>query len=189
RYTPVTPYADSKALGEQLLTHAARRGALQVTVYRPPSVHDGDRDLTRSFAEFCRRWPLLVVGDGQQPVPVSLAGNVGAAVAALCDADDPPLIVIHPYEGHTVRSLYETFGRGRPIRALPEGSVRRTLRCAEPVTRAYPHSAAIIRRAELLLLGQAQVASWLSSTGFRPPLGRAAWREVALTAARSRRTG
>lgn len=183
RYAPVTPYAASKVLGEQLLTDAARRGATQVTIYRPPSVHDWDRDVTRSFAAFCRRWPLVVVGDGNQPVPVSLAGNVGAATAALVAAEDPPFIVLHPYEGQTVRSLYETFGPGRPIHALPEPVVRWTLRAVEPLARRIPIAAAVSRRAELLLLGQAQSESWLTISGFRPPLGAAAWHRVAQTAA------
>ncbi|EIV93307.1 NAD-dependent epimerase/dehydratase family protein [Frankia sp. QA3] len=179
RYAPVTPYARSKTLGEQLLRDAAAGGRVEVTLYRPPSVHGPGRRMTSAFAAFCQRWPLVTCGDGNQPVPVALIGNIGAAVAAILAADSAPLVVSHPYEGHTVRTLYETFAPGRPLRTLPTRVVRGLLRAAEPSGQWLPPLSALCRRAELLLFGQGQEPGWLEARGFRLPLGQPAWDEVA----------
>jgi len=179
RYAPVSPYAEAKTLGERLLAGLAGRGRLSVTLFRPPSVHGPGRDLTRAFARWCHRFPLVVSGEGDQPVPVALIGNVAAAVAALVTADGPPLIVSYPSEGHTVRSLYESFAPGRRIWSLPPGVVRVALGVLEPVGRVFPPAAAASRRPELLLLGQGQARSWLEGQGFVLPLGRADWAELA----------
>ncbi|WP_261567635.1 NAD-dependent epimerase/dehydratase family protein [Frankia gtarii] len=179
RYAPVNPYARSKTLGEQLLRDAAAADRVEVTLYRPPSVHGPERRMTTAFAAFCQRWPLVTCGDGDQPVPVALIGNVGATVAAILAADSAPLVVSHPYEGHTVRTLYETFAPGRPLRPLPTRAVRRLLRAAEPTGQWLPPLSAVCRRAELLLFGQRQERSWLDAHDFRLPLGQPAWDEVA----------
>ncbi|OHV39956.1 MULTISPECIES: NAD-dependent epimerase/dehydratase family protein [Pseudofrankia] len=179
RYAPVSPYAEAKALGERLLTGLAGTSRLSVILFRPPSVHGAGRDLTRAFARWCDRFPLVVSGRGDQPVPVALIGNVAAALAALVTADDPPLIVSHPSEGHTVRSLYGSFAPGRRIWSLPPGVVRAVLRALEPVGRVFPPVAAASRRPELLLLGQAQATSWLEGQRFVLPLGHAEWAELA----------
>jgi len=173
RYAPVSPYTETKVLGERLLTGLAGTGRLSVILYRPPSVHGPERDLTRAFVRWCDRFPLVVNGKGDQPVPVALIGNVAAALAALAVADDPPLIVSHPSEGYTVRSLYESVAPGRRIWSLPPGMVGAGLRALEPVGRAFPRVAAASRRLELLLLGQAQAPSWLESQRFVLPLGHA----------------
>lgn len=178
-YAPVTPYARAKVLGEQLLRDAAARGTVATTVYRPPSVHGPGRRMTSDFAAFCRRFPLVTCADGSQPVPVALVGNVGAALAEIVTADDAPLVVSHPYEGHTVRTLYETFAPGRPLRCLPAAAVGALLRAAEPTGSWLPPLGALCRRAELMLLGQAQAPGWLAARGFRLPLGQAAWDELA----------
>ncbi|MCK9896403.1 NAD(P)-dependent oxidoreductase [Frankia sp. AgB32] len=178
-YAPVTPYARAKMLGEQLLRDAAARGQVAVTLYRPPSVHGWGRRMTSDFAAFCRRWPLVACDSGDQPVPVALVGNVGAAVAAILAAEHAPLVVAHPSEGHTVRSLYQTFAPGRPLCSLPAPAVRALLHAAEPTGQWLAPLGALCRRAELLLLGQAQEPGWLPSVGFAPPLGRAAWDELA----------
>ncbi|MCM3925909.1 NAD-dependent epimerase/dehydratase family protein, partial [Frankia sp. AiPs1] len=179
RYAPVNPYARSKTLGEQLLRDAAAAGSVEVTLYRPPSVHGLGRRMTTAFAAFCRRWPLVTCGDGSQPVPVALIGNIGAAVAAILAANGAPLVVSHPYEGHTVRSLYETFAPGRPVHPLPARTVQGLLRAAEPTGQWLPPLSAVCRRAELLLFGQGQERGWLDARGFRLPLGQPAWDEVA----------
>jgi nucleoside-diphosphate-sugar epimerase len=178
-YAPVNPYADAKALGERLLLRFAALSAPELVVYRPPSVHGAGRDRSRSFAAFARRWPLVVCGAGDQPVPVALVGNVGAVAAALVAAPDPPTIVTHPNEGYAVRSLYETFAPGRRIRSVPGRPVHAALRLAEPVGRVLPPVAALSRRAELLLVGQEQAPSWLDTQGFTLPLGHADWNRVA----------
>ncbi|KJE25631.1 nucleoside-diphosphate-sugar epimerase [Frankia torreyi] len=178
-YAPVNPYARSKTLGEQLLRDAAAAGRVEVILYRPPSVHGPGRRMTTAFAAFCRRWPLVTCGDGSQPVPVALIGNVGAVVAAILAATTAPLVVSHPYEGHTVRSLYGTFAPGRPLHPLPTRAVRGLLRSAEPTGQWLPPLSAVCRRAELLLFGQGQQRGWLDARGFRLPLGQPAWDEVA----------
>ncbi|MCK9903287.1 hypothetical protein CC117_00995 [Parafrankia colletiae] len=176
---PVSPYAESKALGERLLLAQAQDVGLRLTVYRPTSVHGSGRALTRSFARFCRRWPLVVAGNGDQPVPACLVGNVGAGVATVAEAQEPPLIALQPYEGQTVRSLYETFAPTRRIHRVPEATVQRTLRKAAPVASRLSPVAWISRRAELLLLGQQVATTWLDQEGFRPPLGAEGWSQLA----------
>jgi nucleoside-diphosphate-sugar epimerase len=177
---PVNPYTEAKALGERLLREFAAGGDKpEVVRYRPASVHGADRPLSRSFAAFARRWPLVVCDRGDQPVPVALVGNVGAVIAALVDADGPPAVVTHPSEGYTVRSLYAAFAPGRRIYSVPERPVRGALRLAEPVGRALAPVAALSRRAELLLVGQAQAQSWLESQGFVLPYGPAELARVA----------
>ncbi|MCM3884765.1 NAD(P)-dependent oxidoreductase [Frankia sp. R82] len=185
RYAPLTPYARSKTLGEQLLRDAADRGRVAVTIYRPPSVHGPQRRMTTAFAAFCRRYPLVTCGDGAQPVPVALVGNVGAVVAAILAAGQAPFVVAHPYEGHTVRTLYETFAPGRPLHAAPAALVRSLLEAAAPTAQWLAPLGAVCRRAELLLLGQAQRPGWLTARGFELPLGRPAWTELAAVASRA----
>ncbi|CAO5168971.1 Nucleoside-diphosphate-sugar epimerase [Frankia sp. AiPs1] len=181
-YAPVTPYGRSKTLGEQLLRDAAEGGQLDITIYRPPSVHGPGRHMTAAFAAFCRRFPLVTCGDGNQPVPVALVGNIGAAVAAILRAEHAPFVVAHPHEGHTVRTLYETFAPGRPLCVLPTALVRSLLGMAEPTGQWLAPLGAVCRRAELLLFGQAQQSGWLGTRGFAPPLGRAAWDQLAAEA-------
>jgi nucleoside-diphosphate-sugar epimerase len=179
RYAPVTPYAEAKALGERLLIALAGASRLSITLFRPPSVHGSGRDLTRAFARWCDRFPLVVSGRGDQPVPVALIGNVAAAIVAIAAAADPPLIVSYPSEGHTVRSLYQAFAPGRRIWSVPPGVARGVLRAAEPVGRVLPAVAAASRRPELLLLGQRQAPSWLAGQRFALPLGHSEWAELA----------
>jgi len=179
RYAPVSPYSETKVLGERLLTGLAGTGRLSVVLYRPPSVHGPERALTRAFVRWCDRFPLVVSGKGDQPVPVALIGNVAAALVALAVADDPPLIVSHPSEGYTVGSLYESVAPGKRIWSLPPGMVRAGLRALEPVGRAFPQAAAASWRLELLLLGQAQAPSWLESQRFVLPCGPAELAELA----------
>jgi nucleoside-diphosphate-sugar epimerase len=183
-YGPVSPYAESKALAERLLlAHArsggCRHGGHRPTIYRPTSVHGCDRALTRSFARFARRWPLVVTGEGDQPVPVCLVGNVGAGIAAVVRAPEPPAVALQPYEDLTVRSLYELFAAGRRIRRLPAGAVRRAVGRAARVSGRVGAVAGPVRRLELLLLGQATAPTWLDGHGFRPPLGPEAWARLA----------
>lgn len=171
-FAPVNPYTDAKAIGERLLREFAAGGDKpRIVRYRPPSVHGPDRALSRSFATFARRWPLVVCGRGDQPVPVAQVGNVGAVIAALVDVADPPDVVSHPSEGYTVRSLYEKVAPGRRIHTVPARPVRGALRLAALVGRLLPPAAAASRRAELLLLGQGQVPSWLERQGFVLPFG------------------
>lgn len=178
-YGPVSPYAASKALGERLLLAHARSGGHRPTLYRPTSVHGPDRALTRSFARFARRWPLVVAGEGDQPVPVCLVGNVGAGIAAVVRAPEPPGIALQPYEELTVRSLYHVFAAGRRIRRLPAGAVRRVLGPAARMSGRVGAVAGPVRRLELLLLGQATARTWLDGHGFHPPLGAEAWAQLA----------
>ncbi|WP_163548993.1 NAD-dependent epimerase/dehydratase family protein [Candidatus Frankia nodulisporulans] len=179
RYAPLTPYARSKTLGEQLLRDAAARGRVAVTLYRPPSVHGSGRRMTAAFAAFCRRYPLVTCGDGEQPVPVALIGNVGAVIAAILAAEHAPFVVAHPYEGHTVRSLYETFAPGRRLHTTPPALVRGLLDVTAPTGQWLAPLGALCRRADLLLLGQAQRPGWLRHRDFELPLGRPAWHELA----------
>jgi len=186
-FSPVSPYGDAKALGEGLLRGFAAAGdKIEIVRYRPPSVHGPDRELTRSFAAFTRRLPLVVCNHGDAPVPVALVDNVGAILAALVTAAAPAQVVTHPSEGYTVRSLYEMFAPGRRIRSVPGRPVRAGLRLLEPVGRAVPLVAALARRAELLLIGQGQAPGWLEDQGFVLPFGRVSWESVARAAGRPR---
>lgn len=169
-----SPYAFSKAEGERRV----RLEFAEATIYRPPSVHAAGRRVTSMTVRVAGSPIATVAAPGNQPSPQALIGNVASAIAFLAVTENsPPSVVIHPWEGLTSLDLMELLGGKRPLvlpRALARG-ICQTLELAGTQVRGL---AANARRVEMLWFGQDQAASWLSTVGWTPPLGRDAWREL-----------
>lgn len=171
-------YARSKALGERLVRRA---GGDRVVVYRPPSVHAADRRVTRLIARIGGSPLSTVARPGTDPSPQALLGNVADAVAFLATTPQaPPPVVIHPWEGLTTTDVMEVLG-GRTPRRLPRWLARALVTLARGAGAVVPAVAANARRVEMLWFGQAQATSWLTTAGWEPPLGRAAWTDLGRT--------
>lgn len=168
-------YSRSKALGELLALECAP----EITViYRPPSVHGADRRVTRMLTKFASSAIATVAAPGDLPSPQALGPNVGSAVAHLSLTEKiPPPVVAHPSEGLTTSSLLQLLGDKAP-RHIPSGALRTLVGIAHLTERILPSWAANARRAEMVWFGQRQGTSWLSSSGWSPPIGPEGWRAL-----------
>lgn len=173
---PFSPYSSSKVLGEQVVRELSGEG-IDVTRYRPPSVHAPGRRVTRMIARIASSPAASVAMPGDQPTPQALLPNVGAAVAFLATTRHvPPAVVHHPSEGVTVTGLMQDLGGGRRPLRLPRFVARFLVFVARMVGRLHRPTAANARRMELLWLGQDQAPSWFDEIGWTAPVGRDAWR-------------
>lgn len=168
----ISPYADSKILGEQLLDAIPDDF---VTIYRPPSVHAPDRRITRSLSMIARHGLGAVSGHGDAPSPQALLANVASAVTFLALSDTkPPRVVIHPWEGQTARSILSALGGREPTHVPPRlarAAVGLLYASSHLVQRLRPN----VRRLEMMLFGQEQAPSWLTDAGWRPAATQTAW--------------
>ncbi len=174
---PLTPYARSKALAEIRL--CAISSPVELTIYRPPSVHSTERRVTRRLATYARSPLAAVAGDGSRPSPQALIQNVAAAIVHLVGAPAPPRFALHPSEGITTGGLLEMLGGKRP-RRVPLPVVKGICALGNAASAAIRPLAADVRRAEMLFLGQAQEDGWLHSDGFKAPVGREGWLNLGL---------
>lgn len=168
-----SPYAQSKIVGELSVQEAPHPSS--TVIYRPPSVHSAERRVTKGIRRLARSPLASVVGPGDVPTPQAHIKNVADAIAELAlIADIPPRIVIHPWEGWTTGDLMRVFGSGHEplhIPAVMAPSLRRILRAVARLKRLAPHA----RRVEMMWFGQLQDESWLTGTGWHPPVTRAEW--------------
>lgn len=168
-----SPYARSKTDGERAVLGAPSPDS--TVVFRPPSVHSAERPVTRGIRMLARSPLSSVVGPGTEPTPQAHIENVAAAVGELAlTPSDPPPVVIHPWEGWTTGELMRTFGSGREPLHIPAALgpvLRRALRLAATIDRLAPNA----RRVEMMWFGQRQDESWLTASGWDPPVGREAW--------------
>lgn len=171
-----TPYAHSKALGEQALRSAAP-GAVSVRVLRPTSVHGRDRRTTATLVRLAGSPWSSVAGDGERPSPQVLVGDVAAAICLLLTSDDPPEHpVVQPWDGVTVRSVLEDLGGGRRPRSIPAPLAHLAVSVGAAVPHPWVRGQA--RRVQMLWFGQAHEEGWLAHRGLGPSLDRRAWREL-----------
>lgn len=169
-----SPYAHSKAEGERRVWREFA-GAI---VYRPPSVHAEGRRVTSITARIASSPIASVASPGDQHSPQALIGNVASAIAYLATtSQQPPAVVVHPWEGLTSRDVMELLGGKRPI-LIPLWFATAVCRALESAGSRLPIVAQNARRIEMLWLGQDQADSWLTTAGWSPPLGRDAWREL-----------
>lgn len=167
---PFSPYSASKALGEE----AVRALAPSAVVYRPTSVQGAGRQVTASLTKVLRS-PIASVAAGDNPTPQVVVDNVGDAAAFLALSDEqPPPVVLHPWEGLTTRDLYRVFDGRRPV-VLPRWLARLLVGVGHLVGRFSGAVAGVVRRVEMLWFGQAQSGSWLEGR-WQPPLSWEAWR-------------
>ncbi len=174
-YGALSPYALSKAVGEQSLLLSLDP---RVIILRPTSVHGKGRSLTRRLAKFARSPLSSVLDPGDDPTPQVLVTNVASLASLLCQNDViPPPIVLQPWEGMTTSTFLEVISGRRP-RRIPRGVGNSTLAATRLLSKALPITA-FQRRLELLWLGQMQVRGWVDSIGFRAPDGPEAWEALA----------
>ncbi len=181
---PFSAYSASKALAEGLLLDLLDT---RVVVYRPPGVHGADRRITRTLVAVARSPLASVAAPGTAPTPQAHIDNVGDAVAflAVCP-EQPPAIVMHPWEGFTTASLLHLLGAREPLLVPRRVATAVTSLLHRVGTRVEP-VAANARRLEIIWHGQRQAGSWLERAGWTPPAGDDAWAQTA-TAARQTRT-
>lgn len=173
-HEPFSPYSASKAAGERaVLSHPG-----ESCIYRPPGVHGPDRAATRTLARLARGPLAAVARPGRQNSPQALIENVADAVAFLAMTGGKlPRIVHHPSEGLTVSSLLHLLG-GRPPRQVPRPVASAAVTGAFLAARARPGLEGHARRLEMLLVGQEQAPSWLTTAGWQAPYGTSRWREL-----------
>lgn len=176
---PFSDYSRSKALAEELL---GELGDERVVIYRPPSVHGGDRRVTRALAAISRSPLSTVALPGTAPTPQAHVDNVGDAIAflALCSQQPPP-IVIHPWEGFTTAEFLMLLG-GRPPLRIPAWLASMTTTALRAAGGMVKPVAANARRLEMMWLGQGQAVSWLEQSGWVAPAGKDAWLRTAASA-------
>lgn len=181
---PFSAYSRSKALAEELLGEMIDE---RVVIYRPPSVHSADRRITRALSAIAASPVSSVAAPGSAPTPQAHIQNVGDAVAFLvvC-SEQPPSIVIHPWEGFTTSGFLQLLGDRKPRRvpAWLAGWTTTVLRMSGSKVRPV---AANARRLEMMWHGQGQATSWLEQVGWVGPAGRDAWVQTAADARRSRK--
>lgn len=181
--SPFSPYSRSKALGERVVLEVGIRAPGEVVVYRPTSVQGADRGVTRALVRFCRRRAVPRCGTGDAPIPLALVDNVGAAIWHLTTPGGPTGTVLHPWEGMTIRLLFDCFGERPRFVPVPAWAARATLAPARQAGRLSPRVAAVVRRAALLTVGQGQEARALAAAGFQLPFGVAGYRALAVAVA------
>lgn len=175
RVDPFSPYAQSKILGEDAVRRNLPVGHV---IYRPSSVHDPSRRVTRTVARLAGS-PLRSIAGGQtRPSPQAHITNVASAVAFLATTErEVPGTVIHPWEGLTTLSLMQLLG-GRDPRVVPETYARLIVATLAQAGRLAEPLAANARRIEMMWFGQRQDQSWLSSAGWSPPVGAEGWKQL-----------
>ncbi len=180
---PFSAYSESKALAEGLLLVAPEG---RVVIYRPPSVHGADRRITRTLVAVARSPLASVAAPGNAPTPQAHIDNVGDAVAflAVC-SQQPPAIVMHPWEGFTTAGLLQLLGRREPRLVPRRPAITATSLLHHIGTKVGP-VAANARRLEMIWHGQGQAESWLERTGWTPPAGDDAWAQTAVDAGQTR---
>lgn len=155
RRQPHSPYARSKALGEQLLL-AEPPGATRLVIYRPVGVHDASRLTTRTVVRLTSSRFAAVARTPQGPSPQLTRDEMGEAIAGVVAHPDPPVIVAHTGSGLTPYDLSSLLGDHRPLR-VPNVLARVAVRAAALYRPGWG------RRAEVLLFGQRVAPTWLEA--------------------------
>jgi nucleoside-diphosphate-sugar epimerase len=167
---PFSPYSASKAAGEAAVRAQCASDGVELLVYRPTSVQGRTRAVTRQLV----RLASLPVrpSPGGAPVPLALVENCAAAIVHLATcADARPGVYLHPWEGLTSGSVFDVLGGRRRRLPLPAALVRAVAPSLARRGRARPAVGARARQLESLFLGQRQVATALSASGFNLPTG------------------
>jgi nucleoside-diphosphate-sugar epimerase len=164
-----SPYAVSKALGEQALAQMSLDTA--VRVYRATSVQGPTRAITRSLIAYAQLPIVPCPGDGDQPLPLSLMENAAAAIRTLAAADVADGIFVHPWEGMTLRRFVDLVNPAARVLRLPRSLLALGVEAGFRVGTRVSRAAALAKRADLLVNGQRSSRSSLERLGFVPPLG------------------
>lgn len=169
-----SPYAASKVRGEQAVLHQGTR----CVIYRPPGVHGPGRAVTQQVARLAQSPLAIVAAPGTRNSPQALVQNVADAIAFLATTDiSTPGIVHHPSEGLTTATLMRYLGGKEPL-TIPRSTAHVVVQTSMYAARLHASLVGHSRRLEVLLLGQAQDTSWLTTAGWTPPLGLDAWNGI-----------
>jgi nucleoside-diphosphate-sugar epimerase len=169
---PFSPYSAAKAAGEAALARVDPRPSSVVTV-RPTSVHGPGRPATARLARFASSRLASVAGRGTRPSVVCHVADVAALLRFAGLAEAPPPIVLQPWSGTTTAGVLRSVSGGREPRHVPTplayaavGLGHAAAALARPVA---PGLAGVVRRVEVLWLGQRQVPGWAAGAGFTAP--------------------
>ena len=162
---PFSPYSRAKALGEAgifALRGSWGRdhpGAPDVIVVRATSVQGEGRGTTSALQRIAASPLATVAAPGTQPTVVSSLDGLSKQVRSLVLAAGPtPPLVLQPWEGLSAAGALERAG-GRPPRVLPRWLCRTALTVAKIVTGVIPDYGGLVRRVELMWMGQRQTAA------------------------------
>ena len=173
---PFSPYSWSKAVGETL---ALASGPEETVLYRPGGVHGENRSVTRMTLRIARSPFAVVAAPGNYATPQALIGNVGDGIAfvALWQGH-APIVINHPWEGITTAEMLSLLGDREPHQ-IPRFLAQAVIFAMSHIRGRDARVLATARRLETLWFGQEQAPSWLTSAGWRPPLGKEEWRNMA----------
>jgi nucleoside-diphosphate-sugar epimerase len=171
---PFSPYSAAKAWGEVLI----RERTGNTVCFRPTSVHGRGRAVTRTLVRALRSPVASVAGEGDRPTPQVLVANVGDAIAFVATTtQEPPPVVLQPWEGLTTSELVRLLG-GREPRHIPEPIARAAVTSGYRVARWSGGAVGAARRLEMMWFGQRQAPGWLDER-WCPPHGHDSWKELA----------
>ncbi|MCL3862921.1 NAD-dependent epimerase/dehydratase family protein [Actinotalea sp. K2] len=164
--SPFSPYSRSKAVGEAALLLDAWRPSPDgtgVVVVRATSVQGPGRPTTVQLQRVARSRFASTARPGDRPTVVSsldglveFVRHVGSHPGAV------PSIVLQPWEGLTTADVLEAAGGRRPL-LLPASACRAFVSIGYLAGRVVPGLNGLVRRVEVMWLGQRQEASWARS--------------------------
>jgi len=179
---PFSAYSRSKSAGERAVLHPTSPAsrAVQTVVYRPTSVQGPGRAMTAQLVRLASLPVAPTMGRGGAPLPLAHVDNVGFVAASLAvHPTAPPPIVLHPNEGVTTADVYALLGGRTRTVPLPRPVVRAAIGAARAGGRRSSSLDAIVRRLELLLVGQGCDARALTDLGIALPLDPDAFGQLA----------
>ncbi|MDJ0323901.1 NAD-dependent epimerase/dehydratase family protein [Cryobacterium sp. PH31-AA6] len=164
--SPFSPYSESKALGESLLLDCfSESGNTEVVIVRATSVQGEGRATTGRLRRLAQSRAASVARPGDRPTVVSsVRGLVEFLASVGCFPTPVPTIVLQPWEGMTTSSVLEIAGGRVPMR-LPELFCRALIAVGYAVGAVASPVNGLVRRIELMWLGQDQKAAWAQSVG------------------------
>ena len=166
--SPVSPYGWSKAVAEIHLL--GQKSGPDVFVYRGPSVQGSGRSTTSQIGRYLRLPVVPITNGGSNRIPLALVENAAHAISHIVGSSTlRPGIALHPWEGVTLEVLLAMVPSRRIELPVPGVIADRTIQAASLVLGGTGY-AALVRQAELLLIGQEQDARALSDDGFVLPL-------------------
>lgn len=159
---PFSPYSRAKALGELgILVIAEERRevepATDLVVVRATSVQGSGRHTTDSLRRIARSPLASVAYPGDQPTVVSSVGGLARFVGDLGRCTEASTTIrMQPWEGLSVADVLRLAG-GREPRRLPRWLCGSLLAVGRSLGAIMPEVAGLVRRIELMWLGQKQV--------------------------------
>jgi nucleoside-diphosphate-sugar epimerase len=169
-----SPYARSKGLGELALLEERSDGC-DALIYRATSVQSMERSITRTLLRLAHLRRVPLVGDGQQPLPLSLRDTTADAVAHLCEASQFSSVNVHPWEGMTAARFLHLVNPKVRFVPIPTTAALLGVESLWTLGTRLSSAAAVAKRIELLTTGQRSISSAMHRSSFHLPAGDAAY--------------